>query len=210
VSVYLLALEPDTALGRQVARGELELPDDLAQAGMLELVAERLAAAGYLHNEVSNFARRPAWRSRHNLAGWRLADYLGLGAGACGSRRCRLSSDHWAERYTNRAVPEEYIDLVGRCEVPLDSAGLAAFAWCELEIIDRATSFREALMLGLRLRDGVALATLEREYGSAPVELLREKARPLMAAGLLELSGGRLMISRRGFCLGDELTVALF
>ena len=216
LSVYLLTLEPDTPMGRQAARGELDLIDESGQAGMLELVAESLEDAGYLHYEVSNFARDPNFRSRHNLAGWRLADYLGLGAGACGSRRCRFGEEHWAERYTNLAAPGKYIELVGNgvSDSPAAPAGQVpvapGFSWSETEIIDRKTSFNEALMLGLRLRAGVELEALQQEYGAEPVAAMLDKARPLVEAGLLEDSGGRLRISRRAVWLGDEITVALF
>lgn len=216
VSVYLLSLEPETPMGRQAARGELDLIDESGQAAMLELVAESLEGAGYLHYEVSNFARDDDCRSRHNLAVWRLDDYLGLGAGACGSRRCRFGEEYWAERYTNRPDPQKYIELVGSgtSDPPVATvervSGFSAFPWSETEIIDRTTSFGEALMLGLRLRAGVELGALEREYGAEPVAAMLVKARPLLESGLLEDSGGRLRISRRAVWLGDEITVALF
>ncbi|NPA25827.1 MAG: hypothetical protein GXO34_08385 [Deltaproteobacteria bacterium] len=162
--------------------------------------------------EVSNFSRTVALQSRHNLGYWHLSDYLGLGAAACGSRRCRRGEEHWAERYRNHDNPESYLD-----EIAAFRSGPEAFAegelftlpWEDLEIIDRNASFREALMLGLRLRRGVRLAELENEYGPERVAAVTGRAGTLLREGLLAMENGYLWVTAKGLPLSDEITVAL-
>src|SRR5690606_18225905 len=81
VSLYGLTAEPATPLGRWVGEGRETLADEDAYEAEYMLAADRLAAAGYVHYEVSNFAR-PGRESRHNSAYWTGAAYLGLGPSA--------------------------------------------------------------------------------------------------------------------------------
>jgi oxygen-independent coproporphyrinogen-3 oxidase len=82
ISAYALIIEDGTKLARQIRRGEVPTPDDDLQADMYELADARLGGAGYGWYEVSNFARSPEQRSRHNLAYWRGSDWWGFGPGA--------------------------------------------------------------------------------------------------------------------------------
>ncbi|MGB4777502.1 radical SAM family heme chaperone HemW, partial [Microbacterium sp.] len=82
VSAYALVVEEGTKLARQIRRGEVLEPDDDLQADMYEFADEALSAAGFDWYEVSNWARTPAQRSRHNLAYWRGTDWWGYGPGA--------------------------------------------------------------------------------------------------------------------------------
>ncbi len=82
VSAYSLIVEPGTRLARQIRRGEVAEPDEELQADMYELAEEALSSAGYGWYELSNWARDPAHRSRHNLAYWTGQDWWGVGPGA--------------------------------------------------------------------------------------------------------------------------------
>jgi oxygen-independent coproporphyrinogen-3 oxidase len=214
LSCYLLTLEPDTPLGRQVAAGRLRLPGEELQTALLERVRQELGAAGYLHYEVSNYARKPEFRSRHNLAVWHLADYLGLGAGACGARHLGAEHPGWIERYRNHPEPNRYLtvlaDNTGQMAAP---AGRLDSSWCEREIVNRRQALVEAVMLGLRLREGILLPRLAREFGPEAVAGLRRRARPLLRDGLLELgptpAGERLRIAVSGLWLSDEIILRL-
>ncbi len=213
ISVYLLSLEAGTVLERMVREGRVGMVADEKQVEMMQLVTARLEEAGFLRYEVSSFSRADAFQSRHNLGYWRLSDYLGLGAGACGSRRCRRGEGYWAERYRNHDDPQSYLDEIA--DSPAGSETLAggeggSLPWEDLEIIDRDASFREALMLGLRLRHGVCLAELENEYGRERVSAVVGRTGPLLRAGLVGLENGCLWITAKGLPLGDEITVALF
>jgi oxygen-independent coproporphyrinogen-3 oxidase len=214
VSVYLLSLEAGTVMERLVREGRVKAIIDDDQVRMMELAAERLEKAGFLQYEVSNFSRAVAFQSRHNLAYWYLSDYLGLGAGACGSRRCRIGESHWAERYLNHADFRSYLDeIIGFRPGPTGAEMVGeedfSFPWESLEIIDRDASFREALMLGLRLRRGVCLAELAKEYGSERVSGVIGKSKPLLREGLLAMENGYLRVTEKGLPLSDEITVAV-
>ncbi|WP_218681925.1 radical SAM family heme chaperone HemW, partial [Microbacterium sp. BF1] len=82
ISAYALIIEDGTKLARQIRRGEVPTPDDDLQADMYELADARLADGGFDWYEVSNWARTPDRRSRHNLAYWRGSDWWGFGPGA--------------------------------------------------------------------------------------------------------------------------------
>src|SRR5690606_8338930 len=82
VSAYALIIEDGTKLERQIRRGEVAAPDDDLQADMYELADGILSEAGYAWYEVSNWAREPSQRSRHNLSYWQGADWWGYGPGA--------------------------------------------------------------------------------------------------------------------------------
>ncbi len=100
LSLYHLTLEPNTVF----AKYPPELPDDDASASMQQLIAERMAAAGYEHYEVSAFAR-PGRRARHNLNYWEFGDYLGIGAGA----HSKLSFPHRVVRQARYKQPATYM-----------------------------------------------------------------------------------------------------
>lgn len=100
LSLYHLTLEPNTVF----AKYPPELPDDDASASMQQQIAERMAAAGYEHYEVSAFAR-PGRRARHNLNYWEFGDYLGIGAGA----HSKLSFPHRVVRQARYKQPATYM-----------------------------------------------------------------------------------------------------
>ncbi len=209
VSAYTLSLEPGTRLAKAVAAGELQVLSEDRQAEMMSLVGERLEDCGLYRYEVSNFARKRDFQAQHNLAYWHLDDFLGLGAGACGGWRCRKDDEHWAERYCNIADPFLYMQRVAQL-------GRASFgpgrnwenspeSWSEKEIIDRQTSFSETLMMGLRLREGLALAPLRVEYGLQLVDALLLKAQKFRVDGLLDWDENNLWITDKGLFLGDTI-----
>jgi len=107
LSLYALTVEEGTKLAHDVARGVAPAPDPDVQADMYEWSSERLAAAGYEHYEISNWAR-PGHRCRHNLAYWQCRPYLGLGAGA---HSCLPWGDGWC-RFWDVYSPRRYIQAV--------------------------------------------------------------------------------------------------
>ncbi len=145
LSLYGLTVEPHTPLGRWHARGEvLESPEERYEHEFLDAHA-RLTAAGFEHYEVSNFAR-PGRRARHNSAYWRAVPYLGVGPSAHGfdghERRWNASAyTAWQRALRSGADP------IGGAE-QLSSENLVA----------------EAVYLGLRTVDGLAVSEAERAY----------------------------------------------
>ncbi|HET7036548.1 MAG TPA: radical SAM family heme chaperone HemW [Thermomicrobiaceae bacterium] len=188
LSLYSLIVEPGTPYQKAVRRGKLILPDDDATADMYELAIDRLAAAGWEHYEVSNWAREPGLESRHNAIYWRNGQYLGLGAGAhahLGTRRC-----------SNLRPTAEYIAACRAGRLPLDFS----------ESLDEATAIGETLMLGLRLvRDGVADAAFRARHGRSLEATFGPQISELGALGLLDWDGARLRLTRRGLLLANDV-----
>jgi putative oxygen-independent coproporphyrinogen III oxidase len=179
VSAYALTIELATPLGRKVAAGIVPAPDPDLQADMFELACELLGAAGYLHYEVSNWAK-PGFECRHNLAYWERRPYLGLGAGAHSSRGNR--------RWWNLRPPEQYLEAVETGTLPVGGSE-------ELDDADRAL---EETFLRLRTRQGIA---------ADPATAAQ--AAPYLRDGLLERRNGSLVATERGMLLLNELVLGL-
>lgn len=186
VSVYLLETEKSKALEEdRRTRPERYLSDD-AQADAWLRAGEDLAARGFAHYEISNWAL-PGSEARHNVKYWRREDTLGLGVAAhefwLGRRRANVS-----------AIPA-YVERAARGERPR--------AFDRLLSDDEAA--RERIVLGLRLFDGVprdALADRIRAGGDAR---LAEDCEAWFDAGLLERRGDRVGFTERGFLLSNEI-----
>ncbi|MBI3024876.1 MAG: radical SAM family heme chaperone HemW [Candidatus Tectomicrobia bacterium] len=185
LSAYELTIEPGTAFHALHSRGELRgLPDEETALAMWRLRDRLLARAGFERYEISNFAR-PGRRCRHNLNYWRRGEYLGLGAGAhsfLGKRRL------W-----NHARPDIY---QARAEDP--TAG-------EEILDDAAKALGEALMLGLRLKEGVSLGAIARACGADPEEQFGPLFEELRGGGLLERENGTLRLTPRGTLLANRV-----
>ena len=146
LSLYQLTIEPGTAFGDRFARGRLPgLPDEEASADMYELTQALTLAAGLPAYEISNHAR-PGSECKHNLIYWRSGDYAGIGPGAHG----RLTSGQ--HRYATEAIraPGAWLD-----SVIAHGTGEAARS-----IVPEEEQLEERLMMGLRLVEGIDLATL--------------------------------------------------
>lgn len=190
VSAYNLTIEDGTRFGDMQARGTLRLPSEDARAAMYEDAIATLTSAGYEHYEVSNFAR-PDRRCRHNMAYWTDVEYLGFGAAA--------ASYVGGARTVNEKGPARYI---ARIESGLPAAELS-------EALDMPTRLREALMLGLRLRDGIDRLALRRRFGADAVDALEPRVRDLTSRGLLERTETAVRLTHRGLMLADTVIVEL-
>ena len=183
LSAYELTIEPGTNFGALQGRGELRgLPGEDTALAMWEMRDAALSEAGYERYEISNFAR-PGRRCRHNLNYWKRGDYLGLGAGAhslIGGRR------RW-----NHARPDVYIQ---NAEDP--AAG-------EEEVSEKAIG--EALMLGLRLREGISLDEIAHSCGEDPEKKWGETFAELTGQGLLERENRTLRLTPRGTLLANQV-----
>ncbi len=180
VSAYSLIVEEGTALERRIRRGELEAIDDDTHADMYELADEVLAGAGFEWYEVSNWARRADTRSRHNLSYWQGADWWGFGPGA----HSHLNGVRW----WNVKHPAAYAERISAGESPA----------LEREILNADQRADEVVLLGLRVRDGIALDGLSQAGRTAIAGLI--------ADGLVEgpqAISGRLVLTSRGRLLAD-------
>ena len=170
LSLYQLTIEPGTRFAALAAKGELAAPDPDHGAALYELTQGMAEAAGLPAYEISNHAR-PGEESRHNLAYWRYRCYAGIGPGAHGRRSGAFTRRH--------RKPENWIAALAR-----NGHGIEEEA--SLPPADMAT---EALLMGLRLREGVPL---HRVAGALDMEAVRR----LEAHGLVALEGGRLRAER--------------
>ena len=185
LSAYELTIEPGTAFHARQARGELNgLPDEETALRMWEMRDTALAGAGYERYEISNFAK-PGFACRHNLNYWRRGDYLGLGAGA--------HSLMEGERFWNHARPDVY-------------AQSANDPTANSERVDEPEkALGEALMLGLRVKEGVSLARIAQECGADPEDAFGELFRELENASLVARENGRLLLSEKGTLLANQV-----
>ncbi len=196
LSLYALTVEEGTPLARDIARGRTPAPDADAQAEQYEWTQDRLARAGYEHYEISNWAR-PGHRCAHNLLYWRNREYLGLGAGA--------HSHLDGVRFSTALLPNRYMELVDE-SVAEQAGGRGAMRQVvAAEQITPALAIADALILGLRLVGGVALADFTARYGQSPRGVHGAVMDEFVGYGLLEETPSHLRLTRRGRLLSNEL-----
>ena len=185
LSLYQLTIEPGTRFATEAARGRLTIPDGDSAADLFEATRAMTAAAGLPAYETSNHAR-PGAESRHNLTYWRYGDYAGVGPGAHG-RRDGLATQR-------RRKPENWLAAVAR-----NGHGIEVEE--PLAPHDRAS---EALVMGLRLRDGVALPRIAAlAGGTAPIDW--PAVAQLETQGLIAHDGDLLRVTEAGALLLDAI-----
>jgi putative oxygen-independent coproporphyrinogen III oxidase len=184
LSLYQLTIERGTKFFAEQARGAIALPVEEAAAEMFEQTQARLAEAGLPAYEISNHAR-PGAACRHNLIYWRYQDYVGVGPGAHG----RFTKGD-AKRATRRTSgPEGWLAAVER-----EGHGTA-----ETTDVAGRDRVEEALMMGLRMSEGIDRALFAATAGSDPVEALGDKKlAPLVERGFLEIDATHLRATPAG------------
>ncbi|MGV3731422.1 MAG: radical SAM family heme chaperone HemW [Sphingopyxis sp.] len=187
LSLYQLTIEPGTRFATLAAKGELVIPDGDAAADLFDATQELTRTAGLPRYEVSNHARA-GQESRHNLAYWRYADYAGIGPGAHGRRLGQATERH--------KKPENFIAAVDR-----NGHGLKVEA--DLPAHERAT---EAMLMGLRLTEGIDLARIEARSGLGREAFVDAGAIARLAGqGLMAANGDRLRVTDAGILLLDSI-----
>ena len=187
LSLYQLTIEPGTRFAALAAKGELVPADPDHCAGLYELTQAMTEAAGLPAYEISNHAR-PGEESRHNLAYWRYRSYLGVGPGAHGRRGGAVTQRH--------RKPENWLSGLAR-----NGHGIV-----EETLIAPADRGVEALLMGLRLVEGVDLSRIEELSGRNREELIDEDAvARLQNQGLLRLEGKNLRVTPAGMLLLDAI-----
>ncbi|HEY0627178.1 MAG TPA: radical SAM family heme chaperone HemW [Allosphingosinicella sp.] len=191
LSLYQLTIEPGTRFAALAAKGDLEIADPDHSATLYELTQVMAEAVGLPAYEISNHAR-PGEESRHNLAYWRYQPYLGVGPGAHGRRAGTVTQRH--------KKPENFLSGLAR-----NGHGIV-----EETRIDPGDKGIEALLMGLRLHEGVDLTRIAALAETAPENLIDERALArLSAQGLLTREGDRLRVTREGMLLLDRILAEL-
>jgi oxygen-independent coproporphyrinogen-3 oxidase len=198
LSLYQLTIEPTTPFYARHARGEFALPDEDGAADLYDATQEILGAAGLPAYEVSNHAR-PGRECRHNLVYWRYQDYLGIGPGAHGRLSDgRPGSTKTATR-THRA-PKIWLERVAR-----DGHALVDDA-----AIPTDEAVMEAVLMGLRIDEGLTGERFRHLFGAAPADLFDPRTLDgLVEAGFLTIDGADLRATAEGRARLDAVTSRL-
>ena len=184
LSLYQLTIEPGTRFATMVAKDQFEPLDPDASAALYELTEAMTCSAGMPGYEISNYARS-GQESRHNLTYWRYGDYAGIGPGAHGRRL--------GARTVRHRKPENFLSAIAR-----NGHGIAEEA--PLSALEAAD---EALVMGLRLAEGVDVGSVEKRFDRAVIDWNRVDR--LVASGHLRRDGTRIALTARGRLLLDHI-----
>ena len=196
VSAYALTPEPGTPIDAAIGAGAIALPDDDGVARMYAATRETLRAAGYRHYEISNFSR-PGKECRHNLKYWRRDGYLGLGPSAHGLLFPGESAP-FGLRTANPPSLSDYVRALDEGRPPWGST-LA----CGME-----DAWKESLIFGLRMEEGVSPSSIEKRNGPPP-EPVRGAVEKLIGSGVLLREGDRLRLPERHWFVSNEVLARL-
>lgn len=187
MSLYQLTIEPGTRFETLVRKGDFIPLDDDACADLFTLTREQTAAAGLPAYEISNHAR-PGEESRHNLTYWRYQDYVGIGPGAHGRRGGEATVRH--------KKPENWLAAVGA----------TGHGIMETRPLGLREQVAEAMLMGLRLREGIDLSAKARRFALAEADLLNPaKVALFEEQGLVWRNGELLGVTEAGMPLLDAL-----
>ena len=191
VSIYLLEVDEGSRLGSELLRGGTKysasaVPSDDAMAESYDLACTTLAAAGYQHYEISNFAK-PGFASAHNLKYWRREPYLGFGAGA--------HSFSGTQRWANAHDSADYVQAIAAGHTPVE----------QLKKVSAHDALEEELFLGLRQLAGIDLARLQDSYGVS----VEDRFESLESSGLIERAGSVVRLAPEHLSISNEVFVEL-
>jgi oxygen-independent coproporphyrinogen III oxidase len=190
-SVYMLEIDEDSRLGRELISGGARysaglVPTDDAISQMYEEAVETLAEAGLAQYEISNFAQ-PGFESAHNLRYWQRRPYLGLGLDASSMLRA-------ADRLVLRTTTTDDLGAF------LEGSDGVETAW-----LGPVQQLEEAWFLGLRRNSGVSFEEIRAEFGAEAVASSLEVARRLAGDGLLTVEAGRVRLTDRGRMISNDV-----
>jgi oxygen-independent coproporphyrinogen-3 oxidase len=192
VSVYMLEVDEDSRLGREVIAGGTRyhahfVPDEEAVADFYTTAGDRLQAAGIPQYEISNFAR-DGFESRHNLKYWTRQPYFGFGVDAH-SMLVSVAPENDAVRFAPSDSLEKYVSAAG----------------LQRTRVSRSAALEESFFLGLRLNRGVSLRELSSKFGEESVEAARAAVTELVGGGLMERRGDLVCLTERGRLVSNEV-----
>ena len=188
VSAYSLKIEEGTPLYEKHQKGQISLPDEAVEREMYHTIIEQLAELDIHQYELSNFSKT-GYESKHNLVYWENRPYLGLGVSA--------HSKVNQTRRSNLNQINAYIEQLEMIKLPID----------ESVVIDEKEDLFETIMLGLRLNQGIDIATLERRYEIHFEQKYASQIKKLKENGLIVYSEGRLCLTTLGKDLANMVFV---
>ena len=190
LALYELTIEPGTVFAKQMAQGRLSLPDEEQIVAMEEMTVREAAAQGIQRYEISNYAKE-GHQCRHNINYWQNGSYLGLGAGAVSCLDGR--------RVRNLADPEAYMESVANGQEPLENE----------ESLSLEASFRETVIMGMRMTDGINLADLKDRYGLEPLAYYGETLTRHIERGAVIIEDDWMRLSQSALAVADFILADL-
>ncbi len=181
LSCYQLGVEKKTVLGRMREKGLINAPDEERERAFFIATSEFLGDKGYIHYEISNFARARAYYSRHNCKYWNRVPYLGLGPSA--------HSFDGDMRWWNYRSIRRYCDALKKRCAPVDDS----------ERLSDEQKRIETISLGLRTSEGFDIKGMEHDPG------LHKKISELKESGYIDVRNNRIISTIEGFLVADQL-----
>ena len=226
ISVYSLILEEGTPLEQLVGEGKVILPDEEASYLMYEMTTKRLAQAGLQRYEISNYAV-PGQESLHNKVYWHYEPYAAFGVGACtfNGRERRTNTIDVREyvkgwQYEAAALRNSGVAMCGKISSPVhtvstknESKGLPGVpfsadkrggALCETEPLGRKTQITEAMIMGLRLVEGISPQLMQKRFGIDVFNYYEKEINTLLQNNMLVCYGERLRLTEYGMRYGNR------
>ena len=206
LSVYSLILEEGTPLERLVGSGKVTLPDEDVSYSMYEMTRSRLGQAGLKRYEISNYAV-PGEESLHNKVYWHYEPYAAFGVGAC--------TFTGKERRTNTFDVREYLEGWSTAGIALQNSGTETFRkdisensknrpmW-QTEVLDPKTQISEAMIMGLRMTEGVDLNTMRRRFGTDILKYYEREIQTLLDKKMAACVDGTLRLTPYGMRYGNR------
>lgn len=190
LSLYQLTIEEGTRLADRIESGELVLPDEEEIVAMDEITRQLCEEAGLFQYEISNFCI-PGFECQHNINYWHNHDYLAVGAGGVG---------YWdGVRWRNLDSPLHYCEAMEK-GTPIEA---------EQEKLTPEESFRETVIIGLRMVEGVAYGHLFDRFGIHLQEHYRNILPTLLEQGLVEFTDTHFRLTGKGRALANQVLAML-
>ncbi len=180
ISVYSLIVEEGTVISKLLDEGKVQLPSEETEREMYWYVKNTLELNGYKHYEISNFAKENKY-SKHNMNCWKQEEYIGLGVAA----HSYLNNT----RFSNGNDIENYINNVENKDVE------------EVQTLEDKQN--EFMLLGLRMLDGVDIASFKQKFGQNPIYLYKDKLNELVEEGLLVVDLNHIRLTNKGLDLAN-------
>ncbi len=190
LSAYALTVEPRTALDHLIANRKLKPVDELQTARQFEMLVNITERSGFIHYEISNFAR-PGHYSRHNSLYWLGGHYIGLGPSA--------HSFNGYSRQWNVSRLDQYIQGSATAGVVL-----------EKEVLSLEQQYNEYVMTSIRTSWGIDLEHIKAVFGEKMALYCLQTAEEFIRHGKVELRGNRLFLTMKGKLFADGIASAMF
>ena len=186
ISVYSLILEEETPLYFKVKSNKVQLPDDELERKMYWKVKEKLQKAGYIHYEISNFAKA-GYESKHNLSCWNQEEYIGVGVAA--------------HSYTNNirySVIENIEEYIKNIDIDNEADNIIFH-----EKQNPYSKMQEYMLLGLRKINGIKIQEFKNKFGMDPIDLYKKELEQLNKKELIEIDEDSIRLTNKGLDLAN-------